>query len=78
MIKRVVLPLPLICLYEGRIITRNIKVFEVSLLNSGNPCRVLAKDINYPKEQAAPYDFKYLDDDSKENILRTLKEIRIQ
>ena len=24
------------------------------------------------------YDFKYLDDDSKENILRTLKEIRIQ
>lgn len=78
MVKRVKLPLPIICLYDGRIVTRNIKVFEVSLLDSGSPCRVLAKDINYPKEQAAPYDFKYLDDDSKENILRTLKEIEIR
>lgn len=75
MIKRIVLPLPLICLYEGRIITRSIKVYEVSLLRSGKPCRVLAKDVNYPKEQAVPYDFEYLDEDSKENILRALKQV---
>ena len=73
MIKRVVLPLPLICLYEGRIITRSIKVFEVSLLRSGKPSKVWAKDINNPQMQAAPYDFEYLDDDCKENILRALK-----
>lgn len=75
MIKRVVLPLPLICLYEGRIITRQIKVYEVSLLRSGKPYRVLAKDVNYPKEQAAPYDFEYLDEDSKDNILRVLENL---
>ena len=72
MVKRVVLPLPLICLYEGRVLTRNIKVFEVSLLRSGKPSKVWAKDINNPQMQAAPYDFEYLDDDSKENILRVL------
>lgn len=72
MVKRVVLPLPLICLYEGRIATKSIKVFEVSLLSDGKPCRVLAKDVNHPKMQAAPYDFECLDEDSKENILRVL------
>ena len=75
MINRVVLPLPLICLYEGRIVTRTIKVYEVSLLKSGKPYRVWAKDINHPKEQAAPYDFEYLDEDCKENILRVIKQI---
>ena len=72
MVKRVVLPLPLICLYEGRVLTRNIKVFEVSLLRSGKPSKVWAKDINNPQMQAAPYDFEYLDDDSKEDILKVL------
>lgn len=70
MTNRITLPKPLICLYEGRIVSRNIKVYEVIILRSGKPCRVLAKDVNYPKEQAAPYDFEYLDEDSKENILK--------
>lgn len=72
---RVVLPLPLICLYEGRILTSQIKVYEVALLRSGKPCKVYAKDINNPQNQAAPYDYEYLDEDSKENILEVLKQI---
>jgi hypothetical protein len=73
---KIILPIPLICLYEGRIVTRQIKVFEVSLLRSGKPYRVHAKDINYPNEENAPYDFKYLDEDCKENILRVLEQIK--
>jgi hypothetical protein len=74
MVKKVKLPIPIVCLYEGRILTRSIKVYEVTLLRSGMPYRVTAKDINYPNEVAAPYDYEYLDDESKETILKLIKE----
>ena len=73
MINRKVLPLPLICLYEGRVLISQIKVYEVCILRSGKPYKVYAKDIINPQNQAAPYDFEYLDEDSKENILKVLK-----
>ncbi len=75
MINRKVLPLPLICLYEGRVLISQIKVYEVGILRSGKPCKVYAKDIMNPQKQTAPYDFEYLDEESKENILRVLKNL---
>ena len=75
MVNKVVLPIPLMCLYEGRIAIITIKVYEVRLLRSGKPYRVFAKTLDTKNGNLKPFDFEYLDEDSKESILSVLNDV---
>ena len=69
MVKKIVLDEPFNVVYEGRVLNRIVRVFEIRLLRrSGKPYRIYGKDVNNPQEQAAPYDFEYLDSESQEKI----------
>lgn len=69
MVKKIVLDKPFNVVYEGRVLNRIVRVFEIHLLRrSGKPYKIYGKDVNNPQEQAAPYDFEYLDDDSQARI----------
>jgi len=68
MSNKVVLKEPFNVAYEGRILNSIVRVYEIRLLRSGKPYRVYGKDVNNPQEQAAPYDFEYLDWESQEKI----------
>lgn len=69
MVKKIVLDEPFNVVYEGRVLNRIVRVFEIHLLRrSGKPYKIYGKDVNNPQKQAAPYDFEYLDWESQEKI----------
>ena len=66
--QKIVLKEPINVIYEGRVLDIVVRVFEIHLYRSGKPATVWGKDIRNPQPQAAPYDFYYLDYESKERI----------
>ena len=66
--QKIVLNEPINVVYEGRVMDVIVRVFEIHLYRSGKPATVWGKDIKNPQPQAAPYDFYYLDYESKERI----------
>lgn len=70
---RIVLKNPINVVYEGRILNVTVKVYEICLLRSGKPCKVYGKDLINPQKQLAPYDYEYLDWESKEKIEAIIK-----
>ena len=74
MVKKIVVKEPFNVVYEGRILNRVVRVFEIRLLRNGTPYRVYGKDVNNPQEQAAPYDYEYLDWESQCRVLDEIKK----
>jgi hypothetical protein len=66
--QKIVLKEPINVIYEGRVLDVVVRVFEIHLYRSGKPATVWGKDIKNPQHQAAPYNFEYLDVESKERI----------
>ena len=66
--QKIVLKEPINVIYEGRVLDIVVRVFEIHLYRSGKPATVWGKDIKNPQPQAAPYNFEYLDVESKERI----------
>ena len=66
--QKIVLKEPINVIYEGRVLDIVVRVFEIHLYRSGKPATVWGKDIKNPQTQAAPYNFEYLDVESKERI----------
>lgn len=76
--KKIVLKEPFNVVYEGRVLNRIIKVFEIHLLRNGKPYKILGKDVTTPKVQAAPYDFEYLDFVSRRQIEKIVLENELE
>ena len=76
--EKIVLKEPFNVVYEGRVLNRIIKVYEILLLRNGKPYKILAKDVTSPKSQAAPYDFEYLDFESKQKIAKVVLENELE
>ena len=72
--KKIVLKEPVNVIYEGRILNYVVRVFEIHLLRSGKPWRVLAKDLKNPQKQPAPYEYEYLDWESRERLEKIIAE----
>jgi len=66
--QKIVLKEPINVIYEGRVMDIIVRALEIHLYRSGKPATVWGKDIRNPQPQAAPYDFDYLDYESKERI----------
>jgi len=66
--QKIVLKEPINVIYEGRVLDIVVRVFEIHLYRSGKPATVWGKDIKNPQDQASPYNFEYLDVESKERI----------
>ena len=76
--RKIVLKEPVNVIYEGRILEYVIRVFEIHLLRSGKPWRVLAKDLKNPQKQAAPYEYEYLDYESRERLDKIIANSELQ
>ena len=75
MVDKIVVKEPFNVIYEGRVLNRVVRVFEIRLLRrSGKPYVIYGKDINNPQKQAAPYDFEYLDWESQERVLEEVNK----
>ena len=66
--QKIVLKEPINVIYEGRVLDIVVRVFEIHLYRNGKPATVWGKDIRNTQPQTAPYDFYYLDYESKERI----------
>ena len=73
MVSKIVLRDPINVVYEGILFNVVVKVFEIRILRSGKPYKVYGKNLNHPQKQAAPYDYEYLDFESKEKIDKIVK-----